>query len=97
VAINGLISTVLANETKFIDGVEYDVEVVRYLEAITPLADNKIKRVRTYEDGSVDTSIIDIRSNQVLETSTIHKALTDAERKALETSPYKKKIFVPRK
>lgn len=97
VAINGLISTVLASETKFIDGVEYDVKVVRYLEAITPLAGNKIKRVRIYEDGSVDTSIIDIRSNQVLETNTIHKTLTDAERKALETSPYKKKIFVPRK
>lgn len=96
VAMNPLISSAFAGETKFVDGVEYDVEVLRYSEVVKPLTGNKVQRVRTYEDGNVDTSVIDIRSNQVLETNTVHKELTEPERKAIEASPYKKKIFVPR-
>jgi hypothetical protein len=96
-ALNAIISTAIASETQLIDGVEYDVEVMRYVEMVNPLPDNKIKRVRTYQDGNVETSVIDIRSNQVLETTTVQKTLTDAERKAIEISPYKKKIFIPRK
>lgn len=95
--MNALIGTAFASETQFVDGVEYDVEVLRYMETVKPLQENKIERIRIYQDGNVETSVIDIRSNQVLETTTIQKTLTDAERKAIETSPYKKKIFTPRK
>ena len=97
VALNAIIGTAIASETQLIDGVEYDVEVIRYVETVNPLPDNRIKRVRTYQDGNVETSVIDIRSNQVLETTMVQKTLTDTERKAIETSPYKKKIFIPRK
>jgi len=95
VAMNGLISAAFANEIVRNDGVVYEVKVQRYLEEAKSLADNKIQRVRTYEDGSVETSIIDIRSNKVLETTNTKTSLTDAQRKAITASPYKKKVFVP--
>jgi len=96
VAMNAIIGTAFASETQLIDGVEYDIEVLRYIETVKPLPDNRIERMRTYQDGKVETSVIDIRSNQVLETTTMQKTLTDAERKAIEASPYKKKTFIPR-
>ncbi|MGD8999575.1 MAG: hypothetical protein PVF75_04100 [Granulosicoccaceae bacterium] len=95
VAQNSLIRAAFAAETQLIDGVEYEVKILRYLETVKPLADNKMQRVRTYADGNVETSIIDMRSNKVLETNTVHKELTETERKAIEASPYKKKTFVP--
>ena len=79
-----------------IDGVEYEVKTLRYLETMKPLAENRMQRVRIYADGNVETSVIDIRSNQVLETNTVQKTLSEADIKAIEASPYKKKIFVPR-
>lgn len=96
VAMNPLIASAFADEARLVDGVEYNVEVLRYSEAVKPLTGNKVQRVRIYEDGNVDTSVIDIRSNQVLETNTTHKELTEAEHKAIASSPYKKKIFVPK-
>ena len=96
VALDTLIPRALAAETQVIDGIEYEVKVLRYLETVKPLADNKLQRVRTYADGNVETSVIDMRSNQVLETNTAQKTLTDTELKAIDASPYKKKIFVPR-
>jgi hypothetical protein len=97
IARNGLIRTAFAAETQLIDGVEYEVRVLRYLETVERLADNKMQRVRTYADGNIETSIIDMRSNKVLETNAEHKELTETERKAIEASPYKKKIYVPLK
>ena len=95
VAMNGLIKTALA-ETTLIGGVEYEVKVLHYRETVTPLEGNKVQRVRLYDDGTRETSIIDIRSNKVLGTKTDKQALTDAERKAIAASPYKKKVFVPK-
>jgi hypothetical protein len=97
IARNGLIRTAFAAETQLIDGVEYEVRVLRYLETVKRLTDNKMQRVRTYADGNIETSIIDMRSNKVLETNAEHKELTETERKAIEASPYKKKIYVPLK
>lgn len=93
--MNGLISAAFANDIVRTDGVDYEVKVQRYLEEAKSLADKKMQRVRTYEDGSVETSIIDIRSNKVLETTNTKTSLTDAQREAIAASPYKKKVFVP--
>jgi hypothetical protein len=95
-ALNSVIAAAVANEIQLIDGVEYEIKVLHYLESVKSLGDNKMQRVRTFSDGSVETSVIDIRSNQVLESNIMKKPLTDAEKKAIESSPYKKKIFVPR-
>ena len=82
VASNGFISTALA-ATELVGGVEYNVKVLHYLESVTPLDGNKVQRVRLYDDGTRETSVIDIRSNKVLETKTDKKSLTDAERTAV--------------
>lgn len=95
VASNGFISTALA-ATELVGGVEYNVKVLHYLESVTPLDGNKVQRVRLYDDGTRETSVIDIRSNKVLETKTDKKSLTDAERTAIAASPYKKKVFIPK-
>ncbi|MGD8514148.1 MAG: hypothetical protein PVF52_00935, partial [Granulosicoccaceae bacterium] len=39
IARNGLIRTAFAAETQLIDGVEYEVRVLRYLETVERLAD----------------------------------------------------------
>lgn len=93
--LDALIPSANAAETQLIDGVEYEVQVLHYQETVKPLPDNRMQRVRSYADGNVETSTIDMRSNKVLESSTTHKSLDEAERKAIESSPYKKKIFVP--
>lgn len=93
--LDTLIPTANAAETQVIDGIEYEVQVLRYQESVKPLPDNKMQRVRTYADGSVETSTIDMRSNKVLESGTSHKTLSEAELKAIESSPYKKKTFIP--
>ena len=95
VASNGFISTALA-ATELVGGVEYNVKVLHYLESVTPLDGNKVQRVRLYDDGTRETSVIDIRSNKVLETKTDKKSLTDTERTAIAASPYKKKVFIPK-
>ena len=84
----------VTNKIQLIDGVEYEVKVLRYQESVKSLGDNKMQRVRSYANGEVETSVIDIRSNQVLESSTMKRTLSDAELKAIESSPYKKKIFI---
>jgi hypothetical protein len=95
-AMNALFAAALAAETQLIDGVEYEVRVLHYTESVKPLVDNRMQRVRTYENGRVVISVIDIRSNKVVETTSSEKTLTDAEREAIASSPYKKKTFVPR-
>ena len=94
-ALDGFLFAALAQDTQLIDGVEYEVKTLRYIETITPLEDHQMQQVRTFADGHVETSIIDMRSNQILKTFTEQKSLTDTQRKAIEASPYRKKIFVP--
>jgi hypothetical protein len=94
--LDKFITTAVASETQQAQGVDYDLIEMRYLESVKLLPDNNMERVRTYADGSVETSIIDMRSNQVLKTTNSQKTLSDNQRKAIEASPYKKKIFVPK-
>jgi hypothetical protein len=45
----------------------------------------------------MEISIIDIRSNTILETKTEKKALSEEELLEIEKSPYKKKVYRPKK
>ena len=95
-AFGALLGSAHAGERVVIDGVEYDVEVVKYTEQTSVLSADRYQRVRIFADGTVETAIIDIRSNKVLETRTERRVLSEAERQAIDTSPYKKKIFTPK-
>lgn len=77
-----------------VDGVTYRVETVRYVESTELIGDNQMRRIRTFSDGTVETSVIDMRSNMVKETHTEKVKLTDAKRLEIEKSPYKKTIFI---
>ena len=85
-----------AGETATIDGVEYEVETVRFIETITNEGNNRQRRVRRFADGTVETSLIDIRNNTVLETNSEKVTLSEDELKTIEKSPYKKKIYKQR-
>ena len=76
-----------------VDGVTYTVETLRYIEKTELIGDNRMRRVRKFSDGTIETSIIDMRSNMVQDTHTEKIQLTDAERLEIEKSPYKKTIF----
>ena len=91
-----LVSLALAGEPDetVVDGVTYRVETVRYIENTKLIGDNQMRRVRKFSDGTVETSMIDMRSNMVKDTRTEKVKLTDAERLEIEKSPYKKTIFI---
>jgi hypothetical protein len=95
-AFNGLLNTAHAAETTLIDGVEYEVKVLKYTETTSLLSRDRMQRVRVFADGQVETSIINIRSNEVIETHTASRTLGEEERARIEASPYKKKIFMPK-
>ena len=91
--LDRLMPVAWAGEKTTIDGVEYEVETLRFIESITSEGSDRQKRVRKFSDGTVETSIIDIRSNTVLETGTEKVTFSDSEIQAIGKSPYKKKIF----
>ena len=93
VALSGFFPAVFAGEKIIIDGVSYDLEVLKYIESAASVNKDRIKRVRIFANGDIETSLIDIRSNQVVETETSNRALTDEERVKIDTSSYKKKVF----
>lgn len=95
-ALGGLMKVAHAAETTLIDGVEYEVQVLRYTETTSMLSRDRMQRVRVFADGQVETSVINIRSNEVIETRTESKTLGEEERARIEASPYKKKIFSPK-
>ena len=82
-----------SNET-VVDGVTYRIETVRYIESTELIGDKRMRRTRKFSDGTIETSVIDMRSNIVEETHTEKVNLTDAERLEIEKSPYKKTIFI---
>ena len=82
-----------SNET-VVDGITYRVETVRYIESTELIGDDQMRRIRRFSDGTIETSVIDMRSNMVEETHTEKANLTDAERLEIEKSPYKKTIFI---
>lgn len=96
-ALDFLVPSAYAGETQLIDGIEYELQILRYTETVTQLDKQKIQRVRTYINGEMETSIIDIRSNSVIDTRESKKTLSETERKAIEASPYKKKVYTPKK
>jgi hypothetical protein len=88
-----ILPSAYAAETTIIDGVEYEVENIRFVESATEVEPGRLKRVRKYADGTVETSLIDMRSNKTLETHTEKAILSEKERQEIERSPYKKKVF----
>jgi len=91
-----MLPSVYAAESTIIDGVEYEVDTIHFIESTTELENNCLKRVRKYSDGTVEISIIDMRLNTVLETQTEKTSLSEKERLEIERSPYKKKVFKPK-
>jgi hypothetical protein len=91
-----LLGLAFAGETDetVIDGVTYRVETVRYVESTELTGDDQMRRIRKFSDGTIEISVIDMRSNMVKETETKKVELTDAERLEIEKSPYKKRIFI---
>ena len=87
------VSTAWAGETVTLDGKEYDVEVVKFIENLSNEGNNRQKRVRIFENGTRETSKIDIRSNTVIETISETIDLTETDKQAILKSPYKKKIY----
>jgi hypothetical protein len=81
-----------SNET-VVDGVVYQVDTVRYIESMELIGDDQMRRIRKFSDGTIETSVIDMRTNMVKDTLTEKIKLTDAERLEIEKSPYKKTIF----
>ena len=81
------------NET-VIDGITYKVEILRYIEKTELIGDDQMRRIRKFSDGTIETSVIDMRSNMIKETRTEKVKLTDVERLDIEKSPYKKTIFI---
>ena len=88
-----ILPSAYAAETTMIDGVEYEVENIRFVESTTEVEGGRLKRVRKYADGTVETSLIDMRSNKVMETHTQKAILSEKERQEIERSPYKKRVF----
>ena len=76
-----------------VDGVTYQIETVRYIERTELIGDDQMRRVRKFSNGTVETSVIDMRANIIKDTHTEKVTLTDAERLEIEKSPYKKTIF----
>lgn len=95
-SLGGLLSTAHAGETTMLGGVEYEVTVLKYTETTSMLDKDRMQRIRVFADGKVETSIINIRSNEVVDTREETRALTDDERDRIEASPYRKKIFTPK-
>ncbi len=86
-----------AADTTTIDGVEYEIDTIRFIESTATEGNNIQKRVRKFADGTVETSIIDIRSNTVLKTNIEKVSLTEKELQAIERSPYKKHVYIPKR
>lgn len=95
--LDNLLPVAWAADTTTIDGVEYEIETIRFIESVAAEGDNMQKRVRKFADGTMETSIIDIRSNTVLETNTEKVSLTEKELQAIERSPYKKRVYIPKR
>ena len=92
-ALNGFFPKAYAGDNILVDGISYDVEEVKYTEKLTPTSKDLVTRVRIFADGTVESSVINIRCNQVVELKTETRTLTDEEITSIRTSPYKKKIF----
>ena len=92
-AQNSFFPRAYACDNILIDGVSYDVEEVKYTETLTPTAKDRVTRVRIFADGTVESSVIDIRSNEVVDLQTLTRTLTEEELASIRSSPYKKKIF----
>lgn len=94
-ALNGFFPAAYAGENIVVDGVSFDVEELKYTETVSPTANDRVTRVRIFADGTVESSVIDIRSNQVIDLKTMTRPLTDEERASIRSSAYKKKIYTP--
>jgi len=96
VSYSSLLGLVYASEPTetVLDGVTYRVETVRYIESTELIGGDQMRRIRRFSDGTIETSMIDMRSNMIKETRTEKSKLTDAERLEIEKSPYKKTIFI---
>jgi hypothetical protein len=95
VSYSSLLSLAFAGESNetVVDGVVYQVDTVRYIESMELIGDDQMRRIRKFSDGTIETSVIDMRTNMVKDTLTEKIKLTDAERLEIEKSPYKKTIF----
>jgi len=93
--LDGVFPIAWAADTTTIDGVEYEIDTIRFIESNDTEDNNIQKRVRKFADGTMETSIIDIRSNTVLKTNSEKVSLTEKELQAIERSPYKKRVYIP--
>jgi|APSaa5957512622_1039677.scaffolds.fasta_scaffold55236_3 hypothetical protein len=76
-----------------INGKTYDIIELRFVETRKILPDGNLEQERIYEDGTVETKIIDIRSNKILETKTTTNQLSESEVATIQESRFKKKVY----
>ena len=76
-----------------INGKTYDIIELRFVEAKKILSNGNLEQERIYEDGTVETKIIDIRSNKILETKTTTNQLSESEVATIQESRFKKKVY----
>ena len=76
-----------------IDGKTYDIKELRFIESKKILPDGNLEQVRIYEDGTVETKVINIRSNKILETKNTTRQLSETERAEVAKSRFKKKVY----
>ncbi len=77
-----------------ISGTKYRVKTVKYTETTKKLNANTIEEKRTYEDGTVEIKQIDVRSNDILRTTTYTVKLTPREKAVIRKSQFTKDVFV---
>jgi hypothetical protein len=91
-----LVQSAFAQEAALqtIGGTKYKVNIIKYTETTTKLNANTIEEKKKFEDGTVEVKHIDLRSNEILQTTSNTVKLTPKEKAEIRNSQFTKEVFV---
>jgi hypothetical protein len=95
-SVDWLVQSAFAQEAALqtISGTKYKVNIIKYIETTTKLNANTIEEKKKFEDGTVEVKHIDLRSNEILQTTSNTVKLTPKEKAEIRKSQFTKEVFV---
>ena len=90
-----LVSSAYAADQFFvvIDGTPYAVEKIKFIESKKLIEPNKIEETKTFENGAVETKLIDIKSNEILGLRTSEITLTPDKKREISERGFERITF----
>jgi hypothetical protein len=76
-----------------VDGTKFAAENIKYIESQKLIDPNKIEETKTFENGAVETKVIDIKSNETLELKRSKITLTPDQQREISEKGFKRTTF----